>query len=104
MTVTLHVVDQFMEFGDRLTCPAFLPKPGFRCRRAACPACRCAHAGYGVAVAAPHPGRQPFTVRYTAYSEVVPQMNRRLSLLPPKVTLATISGIRSLPISVPSGS
>jgi hypothetical protein len=31
-------------------------------------------------------------------------MNRRLRLTPPKVTLATISGIRILPISVPSGS
>jgi|SRR5450631_148810 hypothetical protein len=34
----------------------------------------------------------------------VPQMNKRLSLAPPKVTFATISGIRILPISEPSES
>jgi hypothetical protein len=33
----------------------------------------------------------------------VPQTNKRLRLAPPKVTLATISGIRILPIKVPSG-
>ncbi len=40
---------------------------------------------------------------YRAYSEVLPVMNRRLRLEPPKHTLEMISGMRMTPMRVPSG-
>ena len=46
----------------------------------------------------------PATGSKIAYSEVVAQMYRRLRFGQPQATLATISGTRTLPISVPSGS
>ena len=44
----------------------------------------------------------PRVLRNTEYSDVVAQTNSRLSLGPPKHTLETASGIKSLPRSEPS--
>src|SRR5215472_11381692 len=48
------------------------------------------------------PGIAARVLRNTEYSDVVPQMNRRFSLGPPKQTLATDSGMRTLPSREPS--
>src|SRR5205085_3123478 len=45
----------------------------------------------------------PCAFTYTAYTDVVAQMKRRLRFGPPKHTLATTSGTRTLPIRAPSG-
>ena len=53
------------------------------------------------------PGRHvtcaPCVSTYTAYSEVLPVMNRRFRLVPPKQTLLQISGSRICPIRSPLG-
>ena len=84
--------------GSRAGCPA--PFGGWRSGAA-----ERVQAGTGVAESAIYYGRvAPLTPNITEYSDVVAQMNRRLRLGPPKTTLATPSGTRTLPSSVPSGS
>jgi hypothetical protein len=48
-------------------------------------------------------GVPPRVCTYTADSDVLPVMNSRLRLLPPKHTLEMISGMRIQPMRLPSG-
>jgi hypothetical protein len=61
-------------------------------------------ASAGVAEPAIYYGRAaPVTPSITEYSDVVAQTKRRLRRAPPKTTLATVSGMRTLPSRAPSG-
>ena len=51
----------------------------------------------------PHPGAAPCVPVYTAYSDWLAAMKRRLRFGPPKQTLPQTSGSRMRPISLPCG-